>query len=140
MSPTIVFDKDGKFAMATGSPGGNSIIAYTAKTLVAILAWGLSPEEAVSLPNMVARGEKVRIEKERASAELIQGLKDFGYNVNESAGENSGLSVVVRSNDGALRGAADPRREGTVELLNLNEQSTTKPSDLRAHTLLPTDN
>ncbi|MDG1904041.1 MAG: gamma-glutamyltransferase family protein [Arenicella sp.] len=140
MSPTIVFDQNGEFAMATGSPGGNSIIAYTAKTLVAVLAWGLSPEEAVSLPNMVSRGERVRIEKERASAELIQGLKDFGYNVNESAGENSGLSVVVRSANGALQGAADPRREGTAELVDRNAQTEHETKNVRAHTLLPADN
>jgi len=33
MSPTIVLDNEGEFLLATGSPGGNSIIAYTAKTL-----------------------------------------------------------------------------------------------------------
>ena len=105
-----------------------------------MLAWGLSPEEAVSLPNMVSRGERVRIEKERASAELIQGLKDFGYNVNESAGENSGLSVVVRSANGALQGAADPRREGTAELVDRNAQTEHETKNVRAHTLLPADN
>lgn len=119
MAPTIVFDEQGDFVMATGSPGGNSIIAYTAKTLVGVLSWGLSAEEAVALPNMVSRGEQIRIEKDRASEQLIQGLRDYGYNVDESAGENSGLSVVVKSSDGSLMGAADPRREGTVELVDV---------------------
>ena len=118
MSPTIVFDAQGEFVMATGSPGGNSIIAYTAKTLVGVLDWGLTPQQAIDLPNLVARGEQVRIEKERASSALIQGLRDYGYTVHESAGENSGLSVVVRRNNGTLVGGADPRREGTIEELN----------------------
>jgi len=117
MSPTIVLGKDGEFSMATGSPGGNSIIAYTAKTLVGVLDWGLSPQEAVELPNMVARGSKVRIEKERASDELVQGLKDYGFNVKESAGENSGLSVIFRNEEGVLMGGVDPRREGTIEVV-----------------------
>jgi gamma-glutamyltranspeptidase/glutathione hydrolase len=120
MSPTIVLDEFGDFFMATGSPGGNSIIAYTAKTLVGVLGWGLSPQQAVNLPNMVSRGEQIRIEKERASVKLIMGLRDFGYEVNESAGENSGLSVVVKARDGTLQGAADPRREGVVELINIS--------------------
>jgi len=115
MSPTIVLDKDGEFLMATGSPGGNSIIAYTAKTLVGVLNWNLTAQQAVDLPNMVARGNKVRIEKDRASPALIQGLRDFGYEVKESAGENSGLSVVVRLPDGRLQGGVDPRREGVIE-------------------------
>lgn len=120
MSPTIVLDSDGEFLMATGSPGGNSIIAYTAKTLVGVLAWGLSPQEAVNLPNLVARGDKVRIEKDRASAELIDGLRAFGFEVKESAGENSGLSVVVRDADGRLQGGVDPRREGVIETIEFN--------------------
>lgn len=115
MSPTIVLDNSGEFLMATGSPGGNSIIAYTAKTLVGVLAWGLSPQEAVNLPNLVARGDKVRIEKDRALPELINGLREFGFEVKESAGENSGLSVIMRKADGSLEGGVDPRREGIIE-------------------------
>ena len=117
MSPTIVLDADGRFLMATGSPGGNSIIAYTLKSLVGVLEWGLSPQQAIDLPNLVARGDKVRIEQERADATLIQGLRDYGFEVKESAGENSGLSVVVRHPDGRLEGGVDPRREGVVEII-----------------------
>ena len=119
MSPTIVLDQNNDFLMATGSPGGNSIIAYTAKTLVGVLDWGLSPKEAVELPNVVARGDKIRVEKSRAPEQLIQGLNEFGYNVHESSGENSGLSVVVKLADGSFIGAADPRREGTVAIIDL---------------------
>jgi len=118
MSPTIVLDKKKQFLMATGSPGGNSIIAYTAKTLVGVLEWGLSPQQAVNLPNLVARGDKVRIESERASADLVVGLRDYGFQVRESAGENSGLSMVMRHPDGRLEGGVDPRREGVIELVD----------------------
>ncbi|MEM7358782.1 MAG: gamma-glutamyltransferase family protein [Pseudomonadota bacterium] len=117
MSPTIVLDKEGEFLMATGSPGGNSIIAYTAKSLVGVMDWGLTPQEAVALPNLVARGDKVRIERDRASPELIEGLRDYGFEVKESAGENSGLSMVVRLPGGELEGGVDPRREGVVEIV-----------------------
>lgn len=117
MSPTIALDKDGEFLMATGSPGGNSIIAYTAKTLVGVFDWGLSPQQAVELPNMVARNNKVRIEKSNASEALIAGLKETGFNVQESSGENSGLSVVLKHPDGRLEGGVDPRREGVIEIV-----------------------
>ena len=119
MSPTIVLDEDGEFLLSSGSPGGTSIISYTLKTLVGILDWGLSPQEAVNLPNMVARGDTVRIESERASPELIQALNDYGFNVQESAGENSGLSTVLRKSDGTLEGGVDPRREGTIGIPNI---------------------
>jgi gamma-glutamyltranspeptidase/glutathione hydrolase len=120
MSPTIVLDEDGEFLMATGSPGGNSIIAYTAKTLVGVLEWGLSPQQAIDLPNMVARKDKVRIEKSRAAPELISGLREHGFDVSESAGENSGFSIVYQHADGRLEGGVDPRREGIIELLKLD--------------------
>jgi gamma-glutamyltranspeptidase/glutathione hydrolase len=117
MSPSIVLDSKGQFLMATGSPGGNNIIAYTAKTLVGVFDWGLSPQEAIDLPNLVARGEKVRLEKEAASDSLIKTLSEFGLNVDASRGENSGLSVILRKPDGSLEGAADKRREGIVGTL-----------------------
>jgi gamma-glutamyltranspeptidase/glutathione hydrolase len=117
MSPTIVLDNKGQFLMATGSPGGNNIIAYTAKTLVGVFDWGLSPQEAVDLPNLVARGEKVRLEKDAAPDSLIKALQDFGLNVDASRGENSGLSVILRKPDGSLEGAADKRREGVIGTL-----------------------
>jgi gamma-glutamyltranspeptidase/glutathione hydrolase len=117
MSPTIVLDNNGQFLMATGSPGGNNIIAYTAKTLVGVFDWGLSPQDAVDLPNIVARGETVRLEKDAAPDSLIKALKDFGLNVDASRGENSGLSVILRKPDGTLEGAADKRREGVIGTL-----------------------
>lgn len=116
MSPTIALDADGAFYLATGSPGGNSIIAYTLKTLVAVLDWGLTPEQAVALPNVVARGKNVRIETDRSEPGFIDSMKEFGFEVKESAGENSGVSLVLATGEG-LQGAADPRREGTVAIV-----------------------
>jgi gamma-glutamyltranspeptidase/glutathione hydrolase len=114
MSPTIVLDQNGQFLMATGSPGGNNIIAYTAKTLIGVFDWGLSPQQAIDLPNMIARAEVVRMEKDVTPAPLIKALQDFGLNIDASQGENSGLSVILRKADGTLQGAADKRREGVV--------------------------
>ncbi len=113
MSPTIVFDENGEFVLATGSPGGSSIIAYTAKTLVAMLDWGLTPQDAIELPNIVARGNVVRIE-EGMDISLIAGLQQLGFELDANRGENSGIHIVRRLEDGSLIGGADPRREGIV--------------------------
>jgi gamma-glutamyltranspeptidase/glutathione hydrolase len=117
MSPSIVLDKNGEFLMATGSPGGNNIIAYTVKTMVGMFEWGLSPQEAVDLPNMVARGKTVRLEKDATPESLISAMREMGFNVDASRGENSGLSVIMRRPDGTLEGAADKRREGVIGTL-----------------------
>jgi hypothetical protein len=114
MSPTIVLDADGDFVLATGSPGGNSIVAYTAKTLVAMLDWGLSPEEAAALPNVVARGDVVSIETGFDDG-ILAGLEELGHQVRGQQGENSGIHIIRRQPDGSLLGGADPRRDGVSE-------------------------
>jgi len=112
MSPTIVLNDQGKPVLLTGSPGGNSIIAYTAKTLVAILDWGLSPQQAVDLPNVIARGDITQIGALNLDPELVPALQAMGHVIKATNGENSGLHVIEIMADGSLRGGADPRREG----------------------------
>ena len=114
MSPTIVLDSNDDLYMVTGSPGGNSIPAYTAKTILGIVDWDLSVAEAISFPNIIARGQSVRVETGmQPGAEVSSYLQAAGYQVQESQGENSGLHVILVHDDG-LEGGADPRREGTV--------------------------
>lgn len=119
MSPSMIFDEDGELRMVTGSPGGNSIPAYVAKTIISVLDWGLSAQEAVNFPNIVARGATVRVEVSAEPGPAIAArLAARGYPVQEREGENSGLHViVVREN--SLEGAADTRREGIVRELHL---------------------
>ena len=118
MSPTIIFDEDGAVRMVTGSPGGNSIVAYTAKTIIGVLDWGHTPQEAINLPNIIARGEQVGVEVDREGGpEAAEELRQMGYNVQEREGENSGLHVILVTEDG-LEGGADPRREGVAVALD----------------------
>ena len=114
MSPTMVFDADGNLLLVTGSPGGNSIPAYVAKSIIGIFDWDLSPQAAADHPNIIARGEKVRVETGVGNGvDLAESLKKSGYDVQEREGENSGLHLIQVTPDG-LVGAADKRREGTV--------------------------
>ncbi|NNC35878.1 MAG: gamma-glutamyltransferase [Hyphomonadaceae bacterium] len=114
MSPHIVFDAHGQFDFATGSPGGNSIIAYTAKTIVAMIDWGMSPQEAADLANVISRNGSVRLEENNLAPEIIEGLELLGHKVVRSKGEISGIHIIKRNADGSYEGAADIRREGTA--------------------------
>jgi gamma-glutamyltranspeptidase/glutathione hydrolase len=58
MAPVIVLDATRRPVAALGSPGGSSILAYNAKTIVGLLAWKLPLPEAIELPNMIARGDE----------------------------------------------------------------------------------
>jgi gamma-glutamyltranspeptidase/glutathione hydrolase len=120
MSPTMVFDENGDVMMVTGSPGGNSIPAYVSKSIIAVLDWDMSAQDAVDFPNIVARGERVRVEVNVEPGKAIANdLAARGYDVQEREGENSGLHVIVVRPD-ALEGAADKRREGTVGTTSAN--------------------
>ena len=59
----------------------------------------------------------VRVEVGREPGQaLADDLRARGYDVQDRKGENSGLHIIMVE-DGKLVGAADPRREGTVESL-----------------------
>lgn len=117
MSPTIIFDQDGDLKMVTGSPGGNSIVAYVSKTVLAVLDWGDTAQQAAARPNIIARGESVGVEVDVEGGQAIADqLKALGYTVQERRGENSGLHLIVANEDG-LEGGADPRREGVARAL-----------------------
>ena len=101
-----------------GSAGGSRIIGHVAQTLVAMLDWGLDPQEAVALPRIGGRDAVVELEAgtsgrrpgrrpagaRRAGGGARQRLRPAGH-PHPSAGP-----------DGARRllGGADPRREGVA--------------------------
>ena len=113
MSPTLVFDKaTGKLVMSGGSPGGAVIIHYTAKTLYGVLNWGLTPQQAISLPNFASMNGPTLLEEKRFPSATVEALRSRGHEVREQ-NLTSGLQAIQTTAQG-LRGGADPRREGVV--------------------------
>jgi len=112
MAPVIVLDRDGRLFAALGSPGGSAILAYNAKALVGLLAWNLPLQQAIDLPNLIARGQDFYGEVAKFPPEVVQGLAARGIELKGGRGEESGLHGVVVRGSGAVEGAADPRREG----------------------------
>ncbi|MBC7376419.1 MAG: gamma-glutamyltransferase [Burkholderiaceae bacterium] len=112
MAPTLVFDGQGQLLMVIGSPGGNAIINYVAKTLVGVLDWKLDIQRAISLPNMGSRNGATEIEKGSVLTKLITPLRAMGHEVQEVE-FTSGLQGIVVTPHG-LTGGTDPRREGVV--------------------------
>ncbi len=112
MSPTLVFDRDGKLVLALGSPGGSAIINYVAKALIGVLDWGLDIQAAIDLPNFGSRGGATELEKGTSAEALRPALEAIGHKV-AVLPFVSGLQGIVLGPAG-LSGGADPRREGVA--------------------------
>ena len=59
-----------ELVMSGGSPGGALIIHFTAKTLHGMFQWGLSPQAAIDLPNILNRNGDTELEKGTAAEAL----------------------------------------------------------------------
>lgn len=117
MAPTLVFDKaTGGLVMTGGSPGGALIIHFTAKTLYGVLNWGLTPQQAIDLPNFASLNGPSILEEKRFPPATVEALRARGAEVREQA-MTSGLQAITVGNahgKPVLLGGADPRREGVV--------------------------
>lgn len=122
MAPTLVFNgtAPGDFLMATGSPGGGTIIQYVVKTLIGSLDWKLDAQQATSLMNFGATNSiRTNIDTSNTTLDLkplMLGLEAKGHFINNSA-QSSGVATIMRvEKDGKKTyvGGVDPRREGIV--------------------------
>lgn len=113
MAPTFVTDAEGELVLVVGSPGGSSIIAYVARTIIGVLDWGQDLQGAIDTGHMVARTPPARIEAARLPAGLVENLAARGWSVRETSQEASGLHAILVTPEG-LVGGADPRREGVA--------------------------
>jgi gamma-glutamyltranspeptidase / glutathione hydrolase len=132
MAPTLLFRTNsdgtrGEFRMATGSPGGATIIQYVTKTIVGFADWGLDAQQATSMVAFgAANNANTNVGSEHPNVDatnggnndaLITGLRALGHTVN-TAQQSSGIGTIVRRSNPQgyyyLEGGADPRREGVV--------------------------
>jgi gamma-glutamyltranspeptidase/glutathione hydrolase len=108
MAPTIVM-KDGAPVIVAGSPGGSSIIGYTAQAVIAMIDWGMDPQAAAAMPHALNRFGTYDLEEGTSAEALAEGLAGIGYETKIGA-QTSGLHLIAIGE--RLRGGADPRREG----------------------------
>lgn len=117
MAPTLVFDKaSGKLLMSAGSPGGAQIIHYTAKAMWGVFGWGLTPQQAINLPNFSSLNGPSLLEEKRLPEATVTALRQRGAEVKEQQ-LTSGLQAITRGEAHGKTfwfGGADPRREGVV--------------------------
>ncbi len=110
MSPTIVYDEQGKPVVSIGAAGGATIIAQVAKALIGVLDWKMSVQDAIAMPQLVAMGDTIRVEKGTNLETMIPALTALGHKVQAT-------SLPLKANGvewtpQGWRGGADPRSEG----------------------------
>ena len=112
MAPTIVYDAKGRVVLALGSAGGRRIIMHVAKTLIGVLDWGLSAQQAITLPNIFFKDNALLVEKGSSLAAMAPALTQLGHVVSPAV-LDSKVNAIEHIKNG-WRGAADPRSEGVA--------------------------
>lgn len=114
MSPTIV-EKDGKLFMVVGSPGGSTIITSVFQSILNVIDFGMSPQQAVDARKSHAQWLPDVILMERGNPDIftllglvVRGHTPIIYPFFDW--ELGRLEVITVEEDGSLIGAADDTR------------------------------
>jgi gamma-glutamyltranspeptidase / glutathione hydrolase len=117
MSPTLVFDAQGRVVLAVGSAGGSRIIAHTLKTIIGVLDWDMNPQRAIEYPNFFKSPQGLAIEPGPVLDATRGALEAMGHKLNIQPNVSGIHAIQARyATDGSVTyvGGADPRREGVV--------------------------
>ena len=97
MSPTMIFDLDGKIKMILGSPGGSRIICYVAASIVRLIDLDIDPEKVILEPNICNRGAETTVEKGKIGDSIAEALSFKGHKVIRK-NMTSGLHIIFKNN------------------------------------------
>jgi len=113
MSPTIV-NRNGKPLLATGSPGGSTIITSTLQVLLNVLAFDMSISDAVNAPRFHHQWQPnvIKYEKHGISPDTLKVLQQKKHKSLIVNKWPLGDTNSVMFNDAAVEAVNDPRRRG----------------------------
>ena len=114
MSPTIVYGPDGKVRLAVGAAGGATIIAQVARTIIGVIDWKLSAQQAIALPTIFAPGNTVYVERGTYLEAMVPQLQALGHVKIDYRPPTTFKANAVERVGGRWVGAADPRSEGAA--------------------------
>lgn len=116
MTPTLV-EKDGKFWMTVGTPGGSTIITSVLQTILNVYEFEMDMQEAVDAPRFHHQWlpDVIRFEPNSFPKDSLQYLVSKGYYIEEKnstiIGKVDGIRILP---NGKLEGGADRRGDDTA--------------------------
>lgn len=114
MTPTIVL-QNGKPFLIVGTPGGTTIPTSVFQTIINVIEFGLSTEDAVYKPKFHHQWLPDEIFMERSFPKQTRSaLEKMGYKINERGGIGRVEVIRVLSN-GKFEGVADNRGDDGAE-------------------------
>ena len=112
MSPTIVLDAAGKPVLTVGAAGGPKIITQALLTIMRVIDYEQSLEEAVGGKRFHHQWRPNAVSYETGFDEkIVEGLRDLGHNV-EDIGSGGRTQAIMVDSSGKLVGVSDPRTNG----------------------------
>lgn len=127
MSPTLVI-KDGQPFMAVGSPGGPTIIASVAQTILNVIDHQLPIQEAILTPRVYSSSYPNVQWEAGINQDVILELLGKGHQFAEKPGDIGNVQAVIYDfTTGKMYGGADNTREGTVLGVDAVKSTVEKP-------------
>jgi gamma-glutamyltranspeptidase/glutathione hydrolase len=112
MTPTVVA-RDGVPLLATGTPGGRTIINTTMQTILNVIDHDMNVARAISAPRIHHQWlpDSTRVEAGMFSVDTIRLYEQRGHTIRETSAIGSAMAIYRDPETGVLHGAADPRAE-----------------------------
>jgi gamma-glutamyltranspeptidase/glutathione hydrolase len=109
MTPTLVV-KDGRLVLATGSPGGRTIINTVLSVVLGVTEYGLTGRQAVDTPRLHHQWlpDRITIEGGGASDAVLDRLRAMGHTVTAQGRQGDAHSIWIGP-DGTPYGVNDRR-------------------------------
>ncbi len=115
MSPTVVYDPEGKPFLAVGAAGGPTIPIQTARAIMGVIDFGLSLDEALAQPMIMGFGSRVIVEENSWLQEAIPRLNALGHSDIVTSDFLYRTNGALRTDDG-WKAVYDPRLDSVLRL------------------------
>ncbi len=108
MSPTIVLDEEGEAILVIGAAGGPTIPVQTARSIIGVIDFGMSAQDALALPLLMAFGSTVVTEEGGRVEGMIGSLEALGHTNIRTFPPRGKANALLRTPQG-WESAGDPR-------------------------------